>query len=168
MHYALHNFIMHLDLNSKATKYSTTLSNSRPLLGNLQQPPLLQVLRDLGHGILNTLLIAPDVDLRVLRSLVWAADAGELWDLARARELVETFGVTGLGDLERQVDEDLDELERRVVALDFGVQGACSCAVSGEGRDEGCDGDGGGVGEELGNLRDRLVAVLGFGGSDLR
>lgn len=134
-------------------------SPSLYLLRDLQQPPLLKILRNLGNRVLYTLLITPDVDLRVLRRLVRAADTSELGDLARAGKLVQTLGVTRLGDLERQVDEDLDELERRVVALDFSVQRACGGAVCGEGRDEGGDGDCGGVGEELCDLVKPLVRV---------
>ena len=122
------------------------------LLLQRQQPPFLQILRNLPNRLLNTLLITPDVNLRVLRRLIRAADTRELRDLARTRKLVQALGIAGLCDLERQVDEDLDELERRVVALDFGVQGARGCAVGSEGRDEGCDCDCGGVGEELSDL----------------
>jgi len=111
------------------------------LLLKRQQPPLLQILRDLRNRILNALLITTDVNLRILGGLIRTADTREFGDLARARKLVQTLGIAGLCDLERQVDEDLDELEGRVVALDFGVQGARGCAVGGERRDEGCDCD---------------------------
>lgn len=123
------------------------------LLLKRQQPLLLQVLCDLCDRILNALLIATDVNLRVLRGLIRAADACELRDLARARKLVQTLWVAGLCDLKRQVDKDLDELEGRVVALDFGVQRAGGCTVGGERRDEGCDCDCGRVGKELCDLR---------------
>lgn len=104
-------------------------------------------------------MVAPDVDLWVLGCLVRARDTSELWDLASTGKLVKTLGVAGLGNLERQVDKDFDELERRVVTLDFGVQLARGGAVGGKGRDEGCDGDGGGVGEELCDLWNTLAFI---------
>lgn len=122
------------------------------LLLKLQQPPLLQILRDLLNRLFHALLITADINLRVLRGLIRAANTRELWNLTRARKLVQALGIAGLSDLERQVDKDLDELEGRVVALDFGVQGARGRAVGGEGGDEGCDCDCGGVGEELCDL----------------
>ena len=109
-------------------------------------------MHNLGNRFLDALLVAPDVDLWVLRRLVWAADAGELWDLTRAGKLVKAFGVTRLGDLKRQINKDLDELERRVVALDLSVQSACGLAVGSEGGDERGDGDCGRVSEELRDL----------------
>ena len=109
-------------------------------------------MHNLGNRVLNALLVAPDVDLWVLRRLVWAADAGELWDLTRAGKLVKTLGITRLGDLKRQIDKDLDELEWRVVALDLGVQRAGGLAVGSEGGNERGDGDCGRVSEELCDL----------------
>ena len=77
-------------------------------------------------------------------------------DLARPRLLVQALGVAGLGDLEREVDVDLDEGERLVVGgCRGGVQLAGLLAVGLVGRDEGGDGDGGGVGEEFGDLGPR-------------
>lgn len=109
-------------------------------------------MHDLDNRVLNALLVAPDVDLWVLRRLVWAADAGELWDLTRAGKLVKTLGITRLGDLKRQINKDLNELERRVVALDLGVQRACGLTVGSEGGDERGDGDCGRVSKELCDL----------------
>ena len=123
------------------------------LLLNLQQALLLQVLDNLLHGLLDRLLVGADVDLGLLGRLVRRADARELWDLAGARHLVQALGVACLGHLERQVDEDLNESQRRVLAGCDGVQLARCLAVGLEGRDEGCDGDRGAVGEELGDLR---------------
>jgi hypothetical protein len=104
-------------------------------------------------------LVAPNVDFGVLGCLIRARDTSELWDLASTGKLVKTLGVAGLGNLERQVDKDLDELERRIVTLDFGVQLARGGAVGGKGRDERCDGDSGGVGEELCDLWNALALV---------
>lgn len=104
-----------------------------------------------------------DGDLGVLGGLVGAADAGELLDLAGARLLVQALGVALLGDGDGDVDVDLDEGDGVVaVGVGGGVQVARELAVGAEGRDEGGEGDGGGVGEELGDLADApdvLVAV---------
>lgn len=106
-----------------------------------------------------------DGDLGLERCLVGGRDAGEVLDLAGAGLLVQAFGVTLLGDLDRDVDVDLDEGEGLVAALGTagGVQLAGDLAVGPVGADEGGQGDGGAVGEQLGDLSnaaDVLVAVL--------
>jgi hypothetical protein len=121
----------------------------------LQQALLLEIFDDLAHCILDARLVALDLDLRALRGLVGRADAGEVGDLALPRLLVQALGVAGLGHLEREVDKDLDEGKRLVVGvrgLRRGVQLAGLLAVRLVGRDEGRDGDGGAVGEQLGDL----------------
>ena len=50
-----------------------------------------------------------DVQLGVLGLLVGRPDPGEVGELAPAGLGVETLAVAGLGDLERRVDEDLEE-----------------------------------------------------------
>jgi hypothetical protein len=122
------------------------------LLLQAQQPLALQVLHDLPYTVFYTLQVTPDVNLRVLRGLVWRTDARELWDLALSRLLVQTLGVARLGYFEGNVDKDLDKRERLVVAGGYGVEVTGCCAVGFVGGDEGCDGDGGGVGEEFGDL----------------
>ncbi len=95
----------------------------------------------------------PDGDLGVLGRLVGGADAGEVGDLAGAGLLVEPLRVALLGDLERDVGEDLDEGDRLIAGGRGGaVQVARDLPVRLEGRDERRDGDGGRVGEELGDL----------------
>lgn len=120
----------------------------------LQQPLLLEVLDNLPNRILHARLIALDLDLRVLRRLVRCTDASELGDLSLAGLLVQALGVARLSDLEREVDEDLDEGQRLVVGMGGlrGVQLAGLLAVCLVWRDEGRDGDGGAVGEQLGDL----------------
>jgi hypothetical protein len=122
------------------------------LLLQAQQALALQVLHDLPHTVLHALQVAPDVDLRLLRCLVRRADARELWNLALSRLLVQTLGVARLGNLERDVDEDLDESEGLVRACGHGVQIAGCGAVGFVWRDEGRDGNCGRVGKQLGDL----------------
>lgn len=98
-----------------------------------------------------------DVNLRVLRSLVRGTDARELLDLTSLGLLVETLGVTLLGFFDGDVNEDFDEGEWGVGVLGIGVKVAGDLAVGFVGRDEGCKGDGGGVGEKFGDL---VVATL--------
>ena len=108
-----------------------------------------------------------NLDFRVLRCLIGGADAGELGDLAFSRLLVETLGVACLGHLEREVDEDLDKSERLVVGVGSGL-GSMKLtgllAVGLVGRDEGGDGDGGAVREELGDLWALGSAIACFNG----
>jgi hypothetical protein len=121
----------------------------------LQQALLLEVFDNLPHCILDARLVALDVDLRALGSLVWRADAGELGDLALPRLLVQALWIARLGHGEREVDKDLDEGQRLVVGvrgLRGGVQLAGLLAVRLVRRDEGRDGDGGAVSEQLGDL----------------
>lgn len=95
-----------------------------------------------------------DDDFRVAGLLVGSGNTSELLDLAGASLLVETLGVTLLGNLEGHVNVDLDEWDGLVVgALSLGVKRASEVTVGAVGRDEGGDGDSGGVGEELSDLR---------------
>src|SRR5690606_37812025 len=71
--------------------------------------------------------------------------------------LVEALGIARLADLERRVDEDLDEAPLR-------EDGPRHVAVLAVRRDEGGEHDGAGVDEELGHLAgaaDVLLAVFG-------
>jgi len=92
------------------------------------------------------------VDLRALRRLVRRRDAREVLDLPRARLLVEPLRVALLGDLDRDVDVDLDEGDGLVALGDGAVQVARDLAVGEVRRDEGRQGCGRGVGEELRDL----------------
>lgn len=118
----------------------------------VQQTLLLQVVGDDLDGLLNAGLLAVDVDLCVLGSLVGSADASELLDLARAGLLVQTLGVALLSLLDGNVNEDLDEGERRLVGLGVVVEVTGDLAVGLVGGDERGKSDGGAVGEELGDL----------------
>lgn len=105
-----------------------------------------------------------DGDLGLGRLLVRCRDACEVLDLTSASLLVQALGVTLLGDLERDVDKDLDEGNGLIFAAGgLAVQVTGEVAVRPVGGDEGGDGNGGRVSEELGDLADAadvLVAVL--------
>jgi len=118
----------------------------------LQQTLLLEVVGDDLDGLLHAGLLAVDVDLCVLGSLIRSADTSELLDLAGASLLVQTLGVALLGLLNGNVNEDLDEGERSLVVLGVVVEVTGDLAVGLVGRDKGGEGDGGAVGEELGDL----------------
>lgn len=127
---------------------------------------LVEPLCDLSNALLDGVLVRLDGDLGVGRLLVGGGDAGEVLDLAGPGLLVQALGVALLGDLDGDVDEDLDKGNGLVVAAlgrGLGVQLAGEVAVGAVRGNEGGDGDGGGVGEELGYLADAadvLVAVL--------
>lgn len=93
-----------------------------------------------------------NVDLGVLGSLVRSADTSKLLDLASASLLVQTLGVALLSLLNGDVNEDLDEGKRRLVVLGVVVEVTGDLAVGLVGRDKGREGDGGAVGEQLGDL----------------
>lgn len=129
-----------------------TCKNTAPLLLLLQQALSLQILDNLPHTILHTLQITANMNLGILRRLIRRTDAREFRNLALPRLLVQTLGITRLGNLKREIDKDLDEGKGLVVARRHGVQVARLLAVFFVRRDEGCDCDGGRVGEELGDL----------------
>ena len=83
----------------------------------------------------------------LLGRLVGRIDAGEVLELAAPGLLVQALGIALLGDRERRVDEDLDELARRPAAR-------APSALGAEGRDEGGDDDEAGVDHQLGHLGD--------------
>jgi hypothetical protein len=122
----------------------------------LQQTLLVQVVGDDLDGLLDAGLLAVNVDLGVLGSLVGSADTSELLDLTGASLLVQTLGVALLGLLHGNVNEDLDEGKRSLAVLGVGVEVTGDLAVGLVGGDEGGKGDGGAVGEELGDLLRRV------------
>jgi hypothetical protein len=126
------------------------------IVKSLQQTLLVQVVGDDLDSLLNAGLPAVNVDLRVLGSLVGSADTSELLDLTGASLLVQTLGVALLGLLNGDVNEDLDEGKRSLAVLGVGVEIAGNLAVGLVGGDEGGKGDGGAVGEELGDLLRRV------------
>ena len=80
-------------------------------------------------------------------------------DLARARLLVEGFGVARFTDFQGRADVDLGEGDRGLPA-----DGRGALAVGGEGRNQRSDHDEPGFREELGGLggaTDVLGAILG-------
>ena len=105
-----------------------------------------------------------DGNLGVRRLLIRGRNTRKLLDLTSSSLLVEALGIALLSHLEGNVDKHLNEGDGLVAAaLGLGVQCASRVAVGAVGRDEGGDGDGGGVGEELGDLGDAadvFVAVL--------
>lgn len=116
------------------------------------------------NAFLNGVLVRLDRNLGVQRLLIRCRDASELLDLASAGLLVKALGVALLSNLEGHVDEDLDEGDGLVAVLvGLGVQLARKVAVSAVGRDEGGDGDGGRVGEELGDLADAADVLVAVG-----
>src|SRR3546814_1546018 len=54
-----------------------------------------------------------DTNIGRLGRFVGAVDAGEIFELAAARFLVEPLHIARLGDLDRRIDEDFDELAVR-------------------------------------------------------
>lgn len=126
---------------------------------------LLEILDDDLDGILDTGLVAVDMDLGLQGLLIGGTDAGELGDLALTGLLVQALGVALLGDLDGDVDPDLDEGDAGVAAGPLGlVHLAGQVAVRPVRADEASDGEGGRVGEQLGYLGDApdvLLAVLG-------
>ena len=134
-------------------------SFSMMLLRQLQQPVILKILGDNPHRLLDRRLLAMDMDLRILGCFIRRTNAGELLNLSRLGLLVQALGITLLRLLHRHVDEDLDKGQRRAVVFHVGVQVACDLAVGFVGRDEGCEGYGGGVGEKFGDLLTCQVRV---------
>ncbi|KAE8325541.1 hypothetical protein BDV39DRAFT_194337 [Aspergillus sergii] len=119
---------------------------------------------DPSEDILDWQIMVMDMHLRLFRFLVRSTDTGELRNLTRPGQLIKTLGVTLLGNLNGDIDEDLNEGQTGLLTRggDF-VQFARGVTVCTVGRDERGDGNGGAVGEELGNLcnpTDVLVAVL--------
>lgn len=124
------------------------------LLGLVDERLLGQVIHNLPDALLDAQKVGADGDLGRLGSLVGRRDAGKVLDLAGARLLVEALGVPLLGLGQRHVDKDFDEGQRIVAAglRRAGVQVPRNLSVGAVGRDEGREGDGGRVGEELGDL----------------
>lgn len=121
---------------------------------SLDHAIVLEVLGDLKHSLLNTRLLGVDVDLCVLWCLIWSTDSSELLDLSCSCLLVKTLGVTLLGLLDGDVDKDLDEGKWGVDVLGVCVEIAGELAVGLVWGDERGQGNGGGVGEELGDLEE--------------
>lgn len=105
------------------------------------------------------------MDLGLERLLIRRADAGELGDLALPGLFVETFRVALLGDLDGDVDPNLDKRHARLTARMGGlVELTRQVTVGAVRTDEAGDGDGARIGEELGHFGDApdvLFAVLG-------
>lgn len=124
----------------------------------------VQVLNDLLNSIDNGEVNVLDVHLGVGRSLVGSGDTSELLDDTLTSLLVETLGVTLLSDLNGNIDVDLDE--RQTGLLTGGgdlVQLTGTVTVLLVGGDEGGDGDGVGVGEQLGDLTDAADVLVAVG-----
>lgn len=105
-----------------------------------------------------------DNNLGLLGGLVRGGDTGEILNLAGAGLLVQTLGVTLLGNLDGDIDINLDKGQGLVTGLTaVGVEVTGDLTVRPVGGDEAGDGDGAAVGKELGDLGDTadvLVAVL--------
>src|SRR5271155_6213883 len=95
-------------------------------------------------------------EFRLLGRLVEAADAGEIRQLAGARQLVKPFRIARLAYIERRIDVNLNEL----VGAD---ELACHAALAAERRNEADDDDQPSVHHKLrhlGNAADILHAIL--------
>jgi hypothetical protein len=103
------------------------------------------------------------MNLRVGRRLIRSRDTSELLNNTLASLLVQTLGVTLLRHLNGDINIDLDERQTGLLAGRGNlVQLTGSVTILPVGRDEGSNGDGVGVGEQLsdlGNAADVLVAV---------
>lgn len=104
-----------------------------------------------------------DVDLRVFRCLVRSTYSRKLFDLTRSRLLVETFGVTLFGLFHGNVNKDLYKWQRRVDVFGICVEVTGELAIGFVRGDEGCQGDGCGIGEEFGYLRGRSLSISASG-----
>src|SRR3954454_19852425 len=107
-----------------------------------------------GGGV----LAGPDPQVGRFGRLVGVVDAGHARDLAGASAGVQALRVALLAELQRRVDEDLEEVD-----ADLLVDGPRGVAVRRIRADQRDDGDGAGVGEVAGHVRgppDVLGAVL--------
>lgn len=100
---------------------------------------LLQILRNLHNSLLHTNFVTPNVNLRLLRSLIRRTDTSKLLDLTSTGLLVEALGVTLLSNFDGHIDEDFDEWERSVGSIGGGssVELAGEVAVCSVWGDEG-------------------------------
>lgn len=117
-----------------------------------------KVVGDLLDSLLDRQLGRLDVQLRLERRLVRSRNTGELLDLTGTGLLVKALGITLLGNLNRDVNKDLDK--RKLGLL---VDLASKVAVGTVWRDERGDGNGCRISKELGNLANTtnvLVTVL--------
>jgi hypothetical protein len=124
------------------------------LLRRRNQPLGLEPSDDINNTLLNALLSSVNGDFGVLRRLIGGADTRELLDLARPCLLVQAFRIALLGHLDRHLDVYFDERDRLVrrPRRGRGVDFARQFPVRFERGDEGCQGDCGGVCEELCDL----------------
>jgi hypothetical protein len=130
---------------------------------------LLQILNNLHHCLLNTDLRTLDMYLRPLRLLIRCTHAGKLLDFPSSCFLIQTFGIPLLRDLDGDIDINLDK--RQALAI-IGMRTGLAMQFAGEvpvrlvGADEARDGDGGAVGEELGDLGDATDVFRAVGGRE--
>ena len=123
----------------------------------------VKVLDDLLHGLGDGEVNILNVHLGVRRSLVGGGDTSELLDHTLTGLLVKTLRVALLRDLNGDVNVDLNERQTGLLAGGGDlVQLTGTVTVLLVGRDERGDGDGVGVGEQLGDLANTanvLVAI---------
>ena len=70
-----------------------------------------------------------NMNLWILRRFIWRADACELFDLTRHCLLVQALRISLRRLLNRNVDEDLDEWQRRVCVLCIFVELTSNLAI---------------------------------------
>src|SRR5581483_7746979 len=121
-----------------------SISPAMPHMGQVsaEHPALAQEMDDLVGEHFRIVLARGKGQLRIERRLVGRVDAGEIVQIAAPRLAVEALGVALLANVERRVDEDLDEL-----ALLQDV--ARHLPLSAERRDEGDDGNEPRIDEQL-------------------
>ena len=107
-------------------------------LGGLEVALLREPVCDLSNAFFDRFLVGLDGDLGVGGLLVRGRDASKFGNLAGAGLLVEALGVSLLGDLQGDIDEDLNERDRVVAGLAarVGVQLTGHVAVGSVGGDE--------------------------------
>lgn len=120
---------------------------------------LLQVLCYLHNCFFDRHLITSDVDLCMLWLFVWSGDTGEIRNLSCAGLFVQSFRVSLLGNLNWDIDEDLNEWDWLITTLGgILVEVARDLTIGFVWWDEGGQGRGGSVGKEFCDLYRQLVA----------
>lgn len=99
-----------------------------------------------GHLLGRRLAASIQMNFGLGGRFVRIADPGELWDLARPRFLVQTFGITSFANFQWRIDKDFEKIATAPRAFD---QRSSKIAVTAIGADKGGQGDQAGRREEL-------------------
>jgi hypothetical protein len=123
----------------------------------------LQVFHNLGNRLLHTQLVSPEMDLWLLRCLVWSGDTGEVWNLSCACLFVQALRISLLSDLDWDIDEDLDEWNWVIATLaGICMEVPCNFSVGNVWRDERGESHGRRVSKELCDLQFSPISPLPF------